>query len=125
MRTYNRNDQPTKSSDDPNYSVDVIVVLDGMLNIGYYNFINGKWVFHTDTLTDPDEAERFEWYYAPYGSEQYPDSPDDDLKFRSLVEEMRSAQRSYFKHRSPEALNWAKEFEGKVDSELSPQKQLF
>ncbi len=49
--------------------------------------------------------------------------------FRALVEQMRQAQRSYFKDKSPQWLSLSKELERRVDAAIrdmkSGQKELF
>lgn len=51
------------------FSVDVITFNENnMLNIGYWNYDMNKWLFHTDTLSDPYEGgrlEKFVWMYKP------------------------------------------------------------
>jgi len=73
IKAYNNTDFPIRSKDlngnPEEHSVDVITSNEsGMLNIGFYNFDMKKWMFHTDTLTDPYEGgklENFIWIYPP------------------------------------------------------------
>lgn len=72
MKVYTRFNKPEMSSDDPTISVDVIACTeDGLLNIGYFNFQDDKWYWHTDTLVDVEELNedgepvQFNWIYPP------------------------------------------------------------
>lgn len=68
MEFYKNTEFP-KVSEDEDYSIDVITSTpEGMLNIGFYDFKDEVWQFHTDTLTDPyenGELQPFVWWYAP------------------------------------------------------------
>ncbi|MES2733608.1 MAG: hypothetical protein V4714_17825 [Bacteroidota bacterium] len=55
---------PMVSVVDKSFSVDVVILYEGMLCIGCYDFENDEWLFHSDTLTDPTNKE-FVWMYAP------------------------------------------------------------
>lgn len=72
MKVYTRNNKPDPSQDDPSFSQDVIIMTeDEMLNIGYFDYEQDKWKYHTDTLVDlnePDEEGvliKFNWIYPP------------------------------------------------------------
>lgn len=55
---------PVKSKDDKFMSVDVVCMFeDEMLNIGFFDFEDMEWSFHTDTLYDP-KGKIFKWMYA-------------------------------------------------------------
>lgn len=45
--------------------------------------------------------------------------PEKISRFAILVRDMRAAQKAYFKARTPDALNHAKELEKQVDDSLS------
>lgn len=47
-----------------------------------------------------------------------------DLEFMNLVEEMRTAQKEFFKDRSTGALSDAKRLEKEVDAEIARRKKL-
>lgn len=55
---------PDYSSDDRTFTEDVIIYGNEMLNIGYYDFKDREWRFHTDTLIDMKEVD-FKWMYPP------------------------------------------------------------
>ena len=59
---YNQNDLPHPSKDDFRYSVDVFIRLDEMFNVGFFDFEDKVWSFHTDTLINPD-GKNFIWMY--------------------------------------------------------------
>jgi len=65
MKTYKITDIPKPHQDDISYSVDVIVSLDGELNIAYYNFNKNKWEFNTQNMLQIDQTKEFIWMYAP------------------------------------------------------------
>lgn len=54
-------------------SVDVIINLENMINVGFYCYINEKWYFHSDTFVSPyiekegseDKLKDFHWCYVP------------------------------------------------------------
>ena len=63
------------------HSVDVIVYAEeNMLNVGFYQFAEKKWLFHTDTLQDPyenNELMDFVWMYKPdYLTQINPKNPN-------------------------------------------------
>lgn len=65
MATFTQDHFPIKSSDDPDYSVDVFTMNeDGMINTAYYHFEDKGWYFHGDTLYDM-EGQKFTWIYPP------------------------------------------------------------
>lgn len=64
MKIYSEKDIPRTSKDDVVFSVDVIVYLGGILNIGYYDYEDKEWQFHTDTFIDPKD-NGFNWIYCP------------------------------------------------------------
>lgn len=69
LKHYQNTEHPIVSSDDPDYSVDVITYSkEGLLNIGFYDFKDEVWKFHTETLSDPYEdgkPQPFIWFYLP------------------------------------------------------------
>lgn len=72
MKIYTRNNKPDPNPENIEVSQDVIVYTeDGLLNIGFFDYLNEKWSFHTDTLIDMDETGddgkpvQFNWMYAP------------------------------------------------------------
>jgi hypothetical protein len=71
MNIYTRNNKPKASNDDLTFSEDVIIMTeDGLLNIGYYDFKDDKWKWHTETLVDMEEIVDgkpvdFAWIYPP------------------------------------------------------------
>lgn len=71
MEVFNNSVLPKHADDIENEgeSVDVIINLQGMLNIGFYSYVNKKWYFHTDTFVEPytekGELTDFHWCYVP------------------------------------------------------------
>jgi hypothetical protein len=64
MNVYNKTEFPERKQGE-DYSVDVLTCdEDGLLNLGFYNYIEKVWCFHTDTLQNYDEVA-FVWMYAP------------------------------------------------------------
>jgi len=64
VKVFTHLELPEKSKEDPTLSVDVIIKLEDMLNIGFFDSKEGLWVFHTDTLVEPN-GKPFTWVYAP------------------------------------------------------------
>ncbi len=64
VKVFTHLELPEKSKEDPTLSVDVIIKLEDMLNIGFFDSKEGLWVFHTDTLVEPN-GKPFTWIYAP------------------------------------------------------------
>lgn len=68
VNVFDPNSKPIESEDDKMLSVDVCCIdEEGLHNLGYYNFEENKWKFHTDTLVDYFEKgnETKWWWYYP------------------------------------------------------------
>ena len=61
---FDKQSVPEASQDDQTFSEDVIIYGNEMLNIGYFDFKDHEWKFHTDTLIDMKDVD-FKWMYAP------------------------------------------------------------
>lgn len=69
MKTYPKTKHPKRNRDlsgeKLELSVDVITFSEsGMLNIGFYDYDDKEWDFHTNTMEDMDKAD-FVWCYPP------------------------------------------------------------
>lgn len=65
--------KPVISTDDDDFSEDVITIDEHGLNgVACYHFGDKKWIFHTDTLVDYNEEGHetlWYWYYPPFKAE--------------------------------------------------------
>ena len=65
---FDKTEYPAQVKDE-SHSVDVFACDgDGLLNLGFYDYENKKWCFHTDTLHDYEDVD-FVWMYPPKGLE--------------------------------------------------------
>lgn len=64
-KTHSKKEFPVRVENE-NHSVDVITIDEfNMMNIAFYDFVDKKWHFHTDTLIKDYENEDFKWIYQP------------------------------------------------------------
>ena len=64
MKIYKKTEHPEMVPDE-HFSVDVITCdSDGLINLGYYNYADKEWNFHSDTMRDYTNVE-FTWIYPP------------------------------------------------------------
>ncbi len=66
---YSPNEIPRLSSN-PEFSVDVFIIDEnGLHGIACYDYLEDRWLFHTDTLEDylkQGVQIKWKWYYPPY-----------------------------------------------------------